>query len=262
MQFTTVAGTTLSYQWYCYPHAQQTIVFANSLGTDYRIWQQVIHLLGGQYNVLCYDKAGHGLSSPNPSHSTIDDYAHDLHALLSHLKIERSVICGLSVGGLIAQGVYNKSPHWVDGIILCCTAHKLGTADTWQDRINALEKQGLASMIDGIIQRWFSPTFLEQNAPDCEGCATMLTQMDEASYRQTCQAIAGADFTDTVSQIACPVLCIAGKNDNAVPAQAVQKTAQLINNSTYIEIDECGHIPCMEQPEKLTAIIKDFMNNV
>ena len=69
---------------------------------------------------------GHGLSGLGNSPYVIDDHVADLIDLMDHLKITEAVLVGLSVGGLIVQGVYNKRPDLVQGLILCDTAAKIG----------------------------------------------------------------------------------------------------------------------------------------
>src|SRR3546814_14749018 len=72
-------------------------------------------------------------------------------ALLDDLAIEGAIVCGLSVGGLIAQGLYASRPELVSGLVLCDTAHKVGTAEMWNTRSAAIEKGGLASIAEAIL---------------------------------------------------------------------------------------------------------------
>ena len=78
--------------------------------------------------MLCYDKRGHGLSDLGGAPYSIDDHVDDLAGLVDHLGAGKVVLCGLSVGGLIAQGLSAKRPEIVRALILCDTAHKIGTA--------------------------------------------------------------------------------------------------------------------------------------
>lgn len=75
------------------------LVFSNSLGTDFRIWDEVAARLAGDFRIVLYDKRGHGLSEAPPAPYTIDDHVGDLAALLDHLGIARAAVVGLSVGG-------------------------------------------------------------------------------------------------------------------------------------------------------------------
>src|SRR5690606_3015483 len=89
------------------------IVFSNSLGTDFRIWDDVAARLGRRYRIVLYDKRGHGLSEATPGPYAMSDLVEDLAALLDHLGVGKAAVVGLSVGGLIAQGLAALYPERV-----------------------------------------------------------------------------------------------------------------------------------------------------
>ena len=95
--------------------AQPTIVFANSLGSDWRIWHEVTERLANDYHIVCYDKRGHGLSEAGEPPYSVNELAHDVYGLLDGLKVERMIVCGISVGGLIAQAMALARPERVRG---------------------------------------------------------------------------------------------------------------------------------------------------
>src|SRR5690606_17523839 len=111
--------------------AKPALVFSNSLGTDFRIWNEVVQRLAGDYRILLYDKRGHGLSEATPAPYRLIDHVDDLAALMTHLGIESAAVVGLSVGGMIAQGLAARQLHLVRALVLCDTAHKIGTDDLW-----------------------------------------------------------------------------------------------------------------------------------
>ncbi len=116
---------------------------------------------------------GHGLSDVGQLPSSIEDHATDLAALLDLLSVKHAVICGLSVGGLIAQSLYHRLPDLVRALILCDTAHKIGTAESWNARIAAVERSGIGSIVDAIMERWFTPAFrFGPRAPPMPAIAT------------------------------------------------------------------------------------------
>src|SRR4051812_17105433 len=159
MQFVHINDVVIHYDVLRADEDKPIIVFINSLGTDSRIWHHVLPKLVGDFTVLTYDKRGHGLSSlGNPPYS-IDDHAADLAALLDHLQLSNVIVCGLSVGGLIAQGLYATRPDLVRALILSNTAHKIGTPEMWAARIAAVEENGIGSILGAIMERWFTPPF-------------------------------------------------------------------------------------------------------
>src|SRR5690606_30631553 len=93
-------------------------------GTDFRIWNEVSAALEPNYRVVLYDKRGHGLSEATPQPYRMDDHVSDLAALLDHLGVKQAVVVGLSVGGMIAQGIAAARPDLVKALVLCDTAHR------------------------------------------------------------------------------------------------------------------------------------------
>jgi 3-oxoadipate enol-lactonase len=257
MHFKSLNGIVLHYA-DLGPAEKPVLVFANSLGTDFRIWDDVVARLAESFRIVLYDKRGHGLSGIGSSPYKIADHVADLAALLDDLAIEGAIVCGLSVGGLIAQGLYATRPELVRALILSDTAHKIGTAETWAQRIAAIEKGGIESIADAILERWFSKGLREGDPTALTGWRHMLTRTPEAGYLGTCAAIRDADFTKEARKIKVPALCIVGREDGATPPELMRQTADLIPGCGYEVIDGAGHLPCIEQPEVVAALIERF----
>ena len=239
-----------------------TLVLVNSLGTDARIWDEVIALLGDRYRVLSYDKRGHGLTGAPSGDYTIDDHVADLVGLLDHLGIEKLVLAGVSVGGLIAQRFALLHPDRLVGLVLCDTAAKVGDDVMWNGRIAAVREHGLASISDAVMTRWFTPSFRSQRADDLAGWQTMLERMPVDGYAGTCAALRDADLRGDIGQIAVPALVVVGDQDLSTPVDLVRETAALIPGARFEIIDHCGHIPSIEQPGALAALMSNFMLEV
>jgi 3-oxoadipate enol-lactonase len=259
VQFARINDTTIHYQLIGGPADKPVIVFANSLGTDFRIWRDVIVRLAGDYAIVLYDKRGHGLSDVGQVPYSIEDHASDLAGLLDLLAVRNAFICGLSVGGLIAQSLYCSRPDLVRGLILCDTAHKIGTADSWNTRIAAVETSGIDSIVDAVMQRWFTPAFRRPENTAYAGYCNMLARQPVEGYIATCAAIRDADYTEAAGKIAVPTICIVGDQDGSTPPDLVRSTAKLIANARFEVIRDAGHIPCIEQPEALTSVIRAFI---
>ena len=189
------------------------IVFINSLGTDFRIWDGVVDLLEGGWGVLRYDMRGHGLTGVGPVPYTMDGLAGDLASLLHHNGIENAVICGVSVGGQVAQQLYHRCPHLVSGLVLCNTAAKIGEPAFWARRIEAIARDGLASVTDAIMERWFSPEFRASGGPQYSLARAMFERQPVEGYLATCEAIAAFDRRADAKSIACPVAVLVGSQD-------------------------------------------------
>ena len=260
MLFAKVNDVALHHQVIGGPANKPVVVFVNSLGTDFRIWRDVIVRLAGDFPLLTYDKRGHGLSDIGQVPYSIEDHVNDLAALLDHLSVKDAVICGLSVGGMIAQSLHDKRPDLVRALVLCDTAHKIGTAEIWNARIQAVEDHGLESIADAVMERWFTPAFRRPENTAYRGYVNMLVRQPGVGYAATCAAIRDADLTEVAKRIKVPTLCVVGDQDGSTPPDLVRTLAGLIPNSRYDVIDDAGHIPCVEQAEAFTMRLRAFLD--
>jgi len=240
------------------PTDRPALVFANSLGTDFRIWDDVVARLAERFRIVLYDKRGHGLSEVGDSPYSIDLHVADLAALLDELAIEGALVCGVSVGGLIAQGLYASRPELVAGLVLSDTASKIGSAEMWNARMAAIEEGGIASIADAILERWFARALREGDPVALAGWRAMLTRTPQEGYLGTCAALRDADLTAAAKQIAVPTLCLVGEEDGSTPPELVRQMAHLIPGARFEVISGAGHLPCIEQPAKVAELIAAF----
>jgi 3-oxoadipate enol-lactonase len=242
------------------PAGAPVIAFSNSLGTDFRIWDAVAARLEDAYRLVFYDKRGHGLSESTPAPYALSDHVEDLSALLDHLGIGRAAVVGLSVGGMIAQGLAALHPEKVAALVLCDTAHKIGTETMWNDRIAAVTGKGIAAIADAIMQRWFTPAYRSPENPDSVGYTAMLTRTDVDGYAGTCAALRDADLTESTRALKVPTLLMVGDQDGSTPPDLVRSTAALIRGSEFRIVEGAGHLPCIEKPEAVASLIRGFLH--
>ncbi|MEN5299370.1 3-oxoadipate enol-lactonase [Brucella sp. TWI559] len=262
MQFAYINNIAVHYDWNHAGEGKLAVVFINSLGTGLGIWDDVKAQLGDGYSILTYDKRGHGLSDVGKTPYSVEMLAADLIALIEHLAIEKVVICGLSVGGLIAQEVYAQRPDLVAGLVLSNTAHKIGTGQMWNDRIRAIEEIGLAGIVQSTMARWFTAQFRSSDNAAFAGYCNMFTRQPLDGYIATCAALRDADLTFAAANIKAPTLCIGGDQDGATPPDLVRELAKLIPGAHFEEIGDSGHIPCVEQPYIFAKLLGEFIQSV
>lgn len=243
------------------PAGAPVIVFSNSLGTDFRIWNAVAAKLEDSFRLVFYDKRGHGLSEATPAPYALSDHVADLSALLDHLGIARAAVVGLSVGGMIAQGFAALHPDKVAALVLCDTAHKIGTEALWNDRIAAVTGKGIASLAGAVMERWFTPAYRTPDNPDFVGYTAMLTRTTVDGYAGTCAALRDADLTESTRALTVPTLLIVGDQDGSTPPDLVRGTAELIRGSEFRIIEGAGHLPNIEQPDAVADLVRTFLRN-
>lgn len=233
------------------------VVFANSLGTDLRLWDQILPLLPSGLRIIRFDKRGHGLSDCPPAPYAMENLVSDAEALLDGLGISDCLFVGLSIGGMIGQGLAARRPDLMRALVLSNTAAKMGDAAMWQTRIDAIRAGGIEALADAVMERWFSPAFLAR--PELTAWRNMLTRTPLEGYVGCCHAIAGADLTESTKALTLPTLAIAGREDGASPPDLVQGTAGMIAGSRFTVIEGAGHLPCVEDPAAYAALLNDFL---
>ncbi|MEL0436779.1 3-oxoadipate enol-lactonase [Phycobacter sp. K97] len=236
------------------------IVFANSLGTDLRVWDAVVERLPAGLKVIRYDKRGHGLSTVPPAPYSMGALVRDAERLLDLLNVRDCVFVGLSIGGMIAQGLAVKRLDQVRALVLSNTAAKIGTAEMWQERIKAVEEQGIEALADNVMERWFAKEF--RATPELTLWRNMLVQQSRAGYAGCCAAIAGTDFYTPTSGLRLPCLGFAGAEDGSTPPDLVRETVDLIPGSQFHLIRRAGHIPCVEKPDEYTQRLTSFLKEI
>lgn len=243
------------------PRRGPALVFSNSLGTDFRVWEFLLPRLPTGLRLVRYDKRGHGLSDCPPGPWTIADHAEDLAGLLDRLGVHQAVVVGLSVGGMIAQELARLRPDLVRGLVLCDTAAKIGTAAMWDERLAAIRADGIAAHADAIMARWFTEDFRADRAR-LAPWRTMVARTPLDGYLATATAVRDADLRPQAPAIAVPVLAVAGAEDGSTPPALVAETAAMIPGARFVEIPRAAHLPCVEQPRALADLIAGFLREI
>ena len=234
-----------------------TLVFANSLGTTLHMWDGVLPYMPDGLRLIRFDNRGHGQSDVPEGPYTMGTLISDAAAVCDALDVKDCLFVGLSVGGIIAQGLAVKRPDLIRAMVLSNTAAKNGTRPMWQDRIDLVSDRGVEALADATMERWFSRDFLKQ--PELQHWRDMLTSTDPVGYAGVCAAISGTDFFTPTSGIRIPTLGIAGSEDGATPPDLVRETVDLIPGSQFHIMRRVGHLPCAEKPEAYAKLLIDFI---
>ena len=236
-----------------------TIMFANSLGTTLHLWDPILPLLPAGLRIVRYDMRGHGLSDVPDAPYTMGQLVSDAAAVCDALNVRDAMFVGLSVGGMVAQGLAVKRPDVMRAMVLSNTAAKIGTPDLWQDRIDAVLADGMAPIADAVMQRWFGRDFY--NSPGKKHWQDMLESTPPQGYAGICAAISGTDFFTPTSGLRLPTLGIAGTEDGSTPPDLIRETVDLIPGSQFKLMQRVGHLPCVENPEGFAAILNQFLKD-
>lgn len=235
------------------------VVFVNSLGTDMRLWDDILPRLPKGLKFIRFDKRGHGLSSLPPAPYSMGALVNDTERLLDHLNVKDSFFVGLSIGGMIGQGLAVKRMDLIRAMVLSNTGAKISTKDVWDERIAQVNEHGIVSLADAVMIRWFSEDFRAK--PELELWYNMLVRTPDAGYAGCSAAISGSDFYASTATLRLPTLGIAGSEDGSTPPDLVREMVDLIPGSQFHLIRGAGHLPCVEKAEEYADVLIKFMKD-
>ncbi|QIN84315.1 3-oxoadipate enol-lactonase [Rubrobacter tropicus] len=251
---TTGGATDLNYRLEG-PEDAPVLVLSNSLGTALEMWDDQAPALRERFRVLRYDTRGHGESPAPPGPYAIEDLGRDVLSLLDHIGVERASFCGLSIGGMTGMWLASEAPERVESLVLCCTSALLGPKSVWDERIQTATEKGMAALVDGVIERWFTPAFRSENPEAVETMARTLRGTDPEGYAGCCAAIRDMDLRDRLPSIRSPTLVVSGADDPATPPDHGRLIAGAIPGARFEVVPEAAHIANVEQPETVTQLI-------
>ena len=129
----------------------------------------------------------------------------------------------------------------------------------WNERIAAVEADGLPVYSAQVVERWFGAPFKERAPLEVRGYRNMVANIPEQGYLGTCVALREADYREAVREIGVPAIAIAGEHDVAATPDAMADLARSIPDCRYEVIPGSGHIPCVEQPDYLVEVLRAFL---
>jgi len=236
------------------------LVFSNSLGANYSMWDPQVPEARKKLRVLRYDSRGHGQSSVAPGPYSIEQLGGDVIALLDALGLDHVHFCGLSMGGMIGMWLGINSPERLKRLVLCNTGARIGTPEAWNARIEAVRKNGMKPVASAVVERWFSPAFRQKAPATIANTQKMLEETNPDGYVACCAAVRDFDCRDQLSRIRKPALVIAGAHDPATPPGDGRFLADQIPGARYIELN-AAHLSNIEEQDRFNNEISVFLHS-
>jgi 3-oxoadipate enol-lactonase len=234
------------------------LMFCNSLGTDWRMWQPQADSLRGRFRVIRYDTRGHGSSSAPPGPYSLAQLGQDALALLDHLDIERAHFCGISMGGATAQWLGIHAPQRLRKLVIANSAARIGTEAGWRERAALARRAGLDGIADGAPGRWFTPSFIAADPLAVAALAATLRAGSAEGYAACCDALAEADLRAQLPSIAVSTLIIAGAADPVTTVADAQAMREQIPGAELVTL-EASHISNIEAAQAFSQALSGFL---
>jgi 3-oxoadipate enol-lactonase len=163
------------------------------------------------------------------------------------------------MGGLIGQWLGLNAGDRLQRLVLCNTAARIGTAESWAARLEGLATSSMASVADGAIARWFTDGFATANPTVVQGIREQVATCDAAGYVANCAAIRDADFRANLADIRVPTLIVAGRHDAGTTVDDAMVLADGIPDSRVLVLD-AAHLSNVAERQPFNAAILDFLH--
>jgi len=240
------------------------VVLAHALGLDLTMWDALASHLAATRSVLRYDQRGHGASAVPSDPCRLDDLVDDAARVIREWGRGPVVFVGLSMGGMVGQGLAIRHPELVKGLVLANTTAKYPEAAQamWAQRIAAVQQGGLEAIAEMAMERYFTAAFRAQQPEAAAAQRSTLLRTNAAGYVAGCQAVAAVDWLDALPRIACPTLVIAGTHDIGAPPAMAQAIAERIRGAELVTLADASHISVVEQPAGFAAAVDGFLARV
>ena len=261
----TINNLTVSYSDHG-PDDAPVIIFIHGFPLNKSMWDKQVEALKDNYRVIAYDMRGHGNSDPGIDEFSIELFVIDLLRLMEKLRIEKSILCGLSLGGYIALNAVLKHPDRFDGLILNdtqCIADTSEIKDSRCQAIISIMKNGAEQYADEIIKKLFAPESFIKKKNVIDAVKEMIISTPKQSLCNTLHALAERKETcDQLPEINIPVLIMVGQEDKITPIAAAQLMHEKLFNSKLEIIQQAGHLSNLENPTIFNTHLVDFLETV
>jgi 3-oxoadipate enol-lactonase len=236
------------------PERAPVLMLSNSLGTNLHMWDTQVPAFTKHFRLVRYDSRGHGKSAAPKGPYSIEMLGRDAIAIMDALKLKTVNWCGLSKGGMVGMWLGSNAPERIDRLVLSNTASQMPMKDIWTQRIEAVEKGGMAAIAEGTVERWFTKGFREKAPDKVAPVREMLLSTPPQGYVGCCEAIREMDQGESIRRITAPTMIIAGKEDPATTMEAAKFMHDRIKGSKLTALD-AAHISNIVQPQAYTDAV-------
>ncbi|TDP63521.1 alpha/beta fold hydrolase [Roseateles toxinivorans] len=232
-----------------------TLVLLPGLGCDARIWADQRPLFEGHAVREAQLHAGCD-SLPEAARALLDELPGDL------------LLCGASLGGMLALEVHAQAPQRVRGLALLGTSARPDTPERTAMRVEGIRLMQAA--LDGKPAGFAA--LLQANLPfamhgealdDKPLVARFMTMLREAGpaelIRQNRMSMTRRDHRSTLARVRCPTLVLCGDDDQVTPPEHAQELAANIAGAELRLIPRCGHMLTMEKPAAVNTALQGWL---
>jgi len=244
------------------------LIFLHGIGGNKMNWDLQLPVFSEFFKSVAWDSRGYGQSDDYEGELDFSDFSHDLLRVLDRFGKEKAHLCGLSMGGRIAQDFYALYPDRVSSLVLCDTFAGDDTKDPRSGRSQSIEEFveiRIRPFLDGA-----TPLEQAQNrggsllAPGHSEDAKQRSieasaQLHVESYIKTVRASAKFSRVDNLKNIDVPTLLVFGELDPLTPPTVGEYMQDRIPDAKLVIIKGAGHMTNLEKPEVFNKAVLEFL---
>jgi len=240
------------------------IIFIHGFPLNKSMWNKQVAELKENYRVIAYDIRGHGNSDAGDNDFSIGLFVNDLLSLMDAMKIDKTILCGFSMGGYIALNAVENHPERFIALFLCdtnCTEDKPEAREKRMKAIESIKEKGLEQYAEESLKKLFAPISFSKHIEEIAIVKEMIMKTSKRSLIKTLHALAERSETCTkLHEIKVPVLIMVGKEDEITPPAAALSMHEKIKGSTIHFIDHAGHLSNMENSKEFNNHLTAFLS--
>ncbi len=218
--------------------------------------------LSSSFRIITLDLPGFGLSSPQTGLPSTATYAAYVLALMNHLGLDKAVIGGHSMGGLITQELYREAPQRFLGMILIDTTPKAASTIEqfeWAGFYVQSTEQGVPSILPNLVPMLLTGNTLLNDPAFGTEVDDIIDEASVSGAQDGAITLATRpDYTALLPTIAVPTLVVEGVDDSVYAFPIAQQLHAGIVNSTLALIPNAAHVSILEQPAAANAAISSW----
>ncbi len=242
------------------------IIFLHGFPFDKSMWKSQLDALKSTNRVIAVDIRGFGQSKDEKTQLSIDLFSNDLIAFMDKLKIDKAIICGLSMGGYVALNTIKKFSERFEALILCDTQCIADTPEIKENRYKTIEQikdSNANEFNEKFVKSVFHPNSLLTKMEIVQHLRSIVFSNSKEIIIAGLTALAERIETcKIVNNIQIPTLIICGKEDQLTPLEQSKYMHENIKKSVLKIIDNAGHVSNLEQPELFNKCITDFLYSI
>lgn len=233
------------------------LLLIHGLLSDLTSWRYQFDPFSKHYRVIAVDLKGFGKSSKPQREYRVHSHADDLNYFLEQLKITQAYVCGLSMGGMVAEVLAIKYPHLVKGLVLADSAAMIADYAV-SDRLTLISEHDM-----NWFANWGAKKILRLASDEAKNhVREMIRRVNRTDYRLAILSTAGFNIADELKEIQAPTLIIQGEKDETVPMWHAEQLKDWIPNAKFVVMKSTSHMTPVDNPEEFNQLVLDFLAGI